>query len=275
MSFLRDKILPRHWVFLGLFVSIGIAMGAGIRVDSPVTPETQRMYDYIENLPEGSILVVSFDHEASSLPEIRPISLVLLRHAFAKKHRLVGIALLAEGTAIGYRMMEETAREYDRDYGTDYMFLGFKPQYIAAILSMAESVEATFPEDYLGRPYRDLPLGRSLSNYDDIAAVISIADGSLTTHWMEYGAARHELTVAAGLTAAMATTYDPYLASGQMHAMVAGLRGAAEYEGLLGRTDGAGVRGMLAQTTAHLYVIAMVAAGNIVYFVSRRKKGRG
>jgi hypothetical protein len=52
---------------------------------------------------------------------------------------------------------------------------------------------------------------------------------------------------------------------------VAGLRGAAEYEQLINR-EGGGERAMLAQTTAHLYVIALVLLGNVIYFRSRRKR---
>jgi hypothetical protein len=231
------------------------------------------MFEYVDSLPPGSVLLVSFDHEASSLPEIRPLAVSLLRHAFAKGHRLIGIALLAEGTGIGYTLMTQAAKEYGRKYGEDYVYLGFKPQYIAAILSMGESIPKTFPEDYLGNAYESFALPRGINTYDDLAGVISIADGSLTTHWVEYGAARYQVRVSAFVTAAMVTTYDPYVASGQMHSMVGGLRGAAEYERLLGM-GGSGVRSMLAQTGAHLYVILLIIIGNIIYFAGRRK-GRG
>ena len=53
-----------------------------------------------------------------------------------------------------------------------------------------------------------------------------------------------------------------------------GLRGAAEYEKLLG-VGGSGQRGMLAQTTSHVYVILMIIVGHAVYFLGRRKSGRG
>jgi len=64
-----------------------------IPLEIPITAQTQKMYDYIESLPEGSHLIVSFDHEASSLPEIKPIALSILRHAFRKGHKLIGVAL--------------------------------------------------------------------------------------------------------------------------------------------------------------------------------------
>jgi hypothetical protein len=259
----------RHWTFLGLLVVVTVTMLLNLQPDVEVTDRTQAMYDYIDSLPANSVLLVSFDHEASSLPEIRPIGEALLRHAFSKGHRLVGMALLAEGTVIGYRLMQSTAAEHDREYGRDWVFLGFKPQYIAAILSMGESIKQTFPEDYLGRPYTDLECLQGVVNYEDVAGVLSIADGSLTTHWIEYGSGRYGVPVVAGVTAAMVTTYDPYIASDQLGAMVGGLRGAAEYEKLID-VGGGGARGMLAQTSAHLYVILLVLIGNAVYLFGSR-----
>ena len=158
-------------------------------------------------------------------------------------------------------------------YGEDFVYLGFRPQYVAAILSMGESIPETFPEDYLGQAYDQLPMLNGIENYDDLACVISVADGSLTTHWVEYGHARYGVKVSAFVAASMVTTYDPYLASGQMYAMVSGLRGAAEYEKLIG-IGGSGVRGMLAQTSMHLYVILMIVIGNLIYF-RQKQRGRG
>lgn len=261
----------RHWVFLGLLVVITAAMLLRVPMQLRTSPETQRMFDYLDQLPKGSVLLVSFDHEASSLPEIRPIAEALLRHAFERDHKLIGMALLAEGTVIGYRLMEQVAEEYGREYGKDYVYLGFKPQFIAAILSMGESIPATFPEDYLGSPYAALPLAQRVSSYDDVAGVLSITDGSLTTHWIEYGGARYNLRVMAGVTAAMVTTYDPYVSSGQMHAMIGGLRGAAEYEQLID-IGGGGLRGMLAQSTAHIYVLLLVVIGNVLYWREKKNK---
>ncbi|MBU8933146.1 MAG: hypothetical protein KOO62_03980 [candidate division Zixibacteria bacterium] len=266
------QIESRHWIFGGLFVIVIITMVLNINLEVRVTPETDRFYACLDSLPAGATVIVSFDHEASSLPEIRPLALAVLRHAFSRDLKLVGTALLAEGTAVGYRLMTQTADEYGKTYGEDYVYLGFKPQYIAAILSMGESIPDTYPEDYLGQPYRDYEMLVDVENYDDIAAVISIADGSLTTHWIEYGASRYNIRIVAAVTAAMMTTYDPYLASGQLYAMFGGLRGATEYEQLIG-IGGSGKRGMLAQSAAHVYVMVLIIAGNIIYFRTRRRKG--
>lgn len=266
-------LAARHLVFIGLAVVVVVAMLLPYRPEISPSAETRRMYEYIESIPEGSVLLISFDHEASSLPEIRPLALSLLRHAYSRRLKLIGLALLPEGTGIGYGLMRSAAREYDLTYGEDYVYLGFRPQYVAAILSMGESISETFPEDYLGQSYAELPMLAGVEDFDDLAGVISVADGSLTTHWIEYGHARYGVRVSAFVAAAMVTTYDPYMASGQLHAMVGGLRGAAEYETLIG-IGGSGARGMLAQTGMHLYVILMIVIGNVVYFRQKRR-GRG
>jgi hypothetical protein len=264
------KLDSRHYCFLGLALVVIAAMLPKARPVDRISNETRRMFEYIDTLPPGSVLLVSFDHDASSLPEVQPLALAVLRHAFAKGHRLVGIALLAEGTGIGYRLMNKVAAEYGKEYGRDFVYLGFAPQYVAAILSMGESIPRTFPEDYVGHRWADLPMLQSIRNYNDLAGVISITDGSMVMHWVEYGRGRYGVTVSACVSAAMATTYDPYLASGQMHAMLTGLRGAAEYEQLIGRGE-SGAKGMLAQTSMHLYIIAVIIVGNIVYFRKRRQ----
>ncbi|MFH2050742.1 MAG: hypothetical protein ABIJ12_15005 [bacterium] len=270
----KPLLETRHIIFISLFLIILMTMLLGFRPKINISSETQRMYYYIDSLPSGSVIIVSFDHEASSLPEIRPIALAVLRHAFSKDLKLIGTALLAEGTGVGYRLITETAKEYHKVYGKDYVYLGFKPQYIAAILSMGESIADTYPEDYLDKPYYENEMLKDVKNYDDIAGVVSIADGSLTTHWIEYGASRYNIRVTAAVTAAMVTTYDPYLASNQLYAMFGGLRGAAEYEKLIG-IGGAGKRGMLAQSVSHIYIIILIIIGNIVYFVNRRKRSGG
>ena len=57
----------------------------------------------------------------------------------------------------------------------------------------------------------------------------------------------------------------PYYASGQYKGLLAGLRGAAEYELLTGY-PGSAILGMDAQSAAHFLVIALIAIGNIGFF---------
>ena len=257
-----------------MFVIVVISYLMSVPFETQPSPEIQKSFDFFESLPESSVVIFSFDHEASSLPEIQPIALVMLRHAFKNKTKVIGLSLFAEGTAIGYRMLNKAANEYGLKYGRDYAFLGFKPQHISAILGIGESIRRVFPEDYLGNSTDTLPIMHGIDNYDHIDMVVTIADGDRPAQWIEYGGANYNQQIMAGLTAAMITSYDPYLASGQLYSVVGGLKGAAEYENLYGKR-GSGNRGMLAQTSAHFYVIVLIIIGNIIYFRNRKRQGRG
>ena len=69
------KLESRHWCFLGLFLLIALVMLLQVRLEMPVSSQTRKMYDYIESLPPDSRLMISFDHEASSLPELEGVGI--------------------------------------------------------------------------------------------------------------------------------------------------------------------------------------------------------
>jgi len=52
------------------------------------------------------------------------------------------------------------------------------------------------------------------------------------------------------------------------------MKGAADYEKLVGKPDMA-TKGMAAQSLVHIFIIFSVIAGNVIYFIERKKGGRG
>jgi len=262
--------LDRRVIFILIALSVAIPLIFKLGLPNKVTKEVRMVYDAIEELKQGEIVLVSFDHEASSLPEIKPMAEAILRHCFSKGLKVISFALLAEGTAIGDQILRDVASEYDNKYGEDYVYLGFRPQYTAAILGLGEDLHRVFPEDYRGISTSDLALTQGIKNYEDISLVISLADGDLPTYWINYAEARYNQKLTIAVTAVMATTYYPYLSSGQIKGLVGGLKGAAEYEILIQR-PGMGVKGMDAQSIAHLMILLLVVLGNVLYFLGKRK----
>ena len=74
--------------------------------------------------------------------------------------------------------------------------------------------------------------------------------------------------MAAGVTAVMATDLYPYWKSDQLVGVINGMKGAAEYEHLVGVT-GWGILGMSSQSIAHLLIILFIIMGNIGYLAGR------
>jgi hypothetical protein len=262
-------VRARRVIFAALaLVIIGVLI-ARPKVPVTVTDPTRRVFDLIEQLDSNAVVMISFDHEASSLPEIGPIGAAIADHCFRRGIPVVGLALFSEGNALGYELLSQRASRFHRNYGADWVYLGFRPQYTAAILGMGEKIEDVFSSDYHGDPISSLPLMQRVHNYSDIAVVVSVADGSMPTYWVEYAANRYKEKVVAALSAVMVTSFTPYLESGQLAGIVSGLKGAAEYESLLA-APAAGTRGMAAQSAAHLLVAILVVWGNVDAWRKRR-----
>ena len=262
--------LDRRALHVLLFLSVALPLLFPLGLTGGVSKSTQQFHTLIESLQPGDVILVSFDCEAASWAEIGPIARVVLDHALKRDLKIVGTSFLSEGTALGYRLLSELATAHGKTYGEDWAYLGFRPQYVAAMLGLGESITQEYPKDYLDQPTASLPMFAGVQSYRQIKLVISIADDSMPQYWIEYARGRHGVPIATGLSAVMLTSFTPYLDSGQLSGMLSGLKGAAEYEQLLG-TPGTGTRGMDAQSSAHLAIVLLVVLGNIIYFRGRRK----
>jgi len=265
-----SKASIRRLIYLAIFLSISLGLIFNVNLNQSVSPETEQFYQYLDAVSDSQYIMISFDFEASSLAEVQPLAEACLNHAFKNNLKVVGISLFAEGTALGEKILRDLADKYNKEYGTDYMYLGFFPSYVSAMLGMGASIETIFPLDYYGKQYSEFPIANNLHNYKQIGLVISVADGSMPTYWAEYAVAKHDAKVAVALTGSMATAYYPYLTSGQFVGLIAGLKGAAEYELLLGES-GAGKRGSFALTLSQIVVLLVIIFGNVSEFRRRKR----
>jgi hypothetical protein len=76
-----------------------------------------------------------------------------------------------------------------------------------------------------------------------------------------------------GCTAVSGPSNYTFLDSGQITGLLVGMLGAAEYEQIL-ESPGRGLKGMTAQTAAHLLIIVLIVVGNIAEQVRKRTAGR-
>ena len=75
-----------------------------------------------------------------------------------------------------------------------------------------------------------------------------------------------------GCTAVSAPESYTFLDSGQLIGVMGGMLGAAEYEQLI-ESPSRALRGMSAQTTAHILIILLIAVGNVVE-IARKRSGQ-
>lgn len=299
---LGERLLKISRRVIFLLVGLAVIIPLLLRVTFPttITPPVKRVFDFIETtseFEEGKVMLVSVDYDPATTPELFPMTLAVLRHAFSRDVKVLLMTLHPAGSGLAEMAVARGADEYAKERGVDYVFLGFKPGIAAVLLGLGEDIHTTFPTDYYGTPISEIPMMENIRTYDDIALVVTVAASSLPESWISYAGARYGQRIAAGVTAVMASDFYPYLQTGQLIGLLGGLKGAAEYEKLLDespaekeldmkrqellsqedhellrRSHRVARVGMVPQSIVHVLIIALIIMGNIGYFATRKAK---
>ncbi|MBI5671947.1 MAG: hypothetical protein HZC50_01480 [Nitrospirae bacterium] len=265
--------IDRRIIFLviGLCTLLPLLYPVGLPIK--ISSEVRGVYDHIESLPEQSVFLLSIDFDPASKPELYPQAIALLRHAFRKHLRVVTMTLWVSGTGMADQLVTQVAKEMGKEYGTDYAFLGWSPGGQAVIINMGQDLYSAFPSDYSGKSTKDLPVLDGVRSLKDVGYMVSLGAGRPgVEEWYVFGKDKYKFDLGGGCTGVMAPGLYPLLRSGQINGLIGGLRGAAEYESLIGQ-KGKAVAGMDAQSATHLAIILLVIMCNLFYFSLRQQRG--
>ena len=260
------------FVVIGICTLLPLLYPVGLPIK--ISPEVRGVYDYIEQMPERSVFLLSIDFDPASKPELHPQAIALLRHAFRKNLRVVAMTLWVSGTGMADQLVSQVAKEMGKEKGKDYIFLGWSPGGSAVIINMGQDLYNSFPSDYGGKPTKGQPVLDGVLSLKDVTYAISLGAGNPGVEaWYVFGKDKYKFELGGGCTGVIAPGLYPLLRSGQINGLIGGLRGAAEYESLIGQ-KGRAVAGMDAQSATHLAIIVLVAICNLFYFSIRQQANR-
>lgn len=272
--------IDRRVVFAFLAVVVIVPFFVPLKILGRVTPPARQVFDAIEEIePESQPLLLSVDFDPQSMPELYPMLTAILRHAFARNVRVMVMGLWVTGVGLGEQALAEIAPEYGKEYGEDYVFLGWKPGFAAVVLGMGKSIPETYPTDHYGTPLESLPMMQGIRNFSQIPYAVSFSAGDpgALTLWIPYVQSRFGQKLGTGMTAVSAADAYPYLQSGQLTGMLGGMKGAAEYEFLIaekGYTSALtpAIQAMDSQSMAHLAIILLIVLGNAGFLLTRKRR---
>ncbi|MBU8934636.1 MAG: hypothetical protein KOO62_11620 [candidate division Zixibacteria bacterium] len=266
--------LDRRWIYLAVAIAVIIPFLVPAKFPISVSPEAQSFYDNVEALPDSSVVMLVFDYYPSTMAETEPMAIAGARHFFSKDCRIITLSNIPLG---GPSMAEEVTRriaaEYGKEYGIDYVNLGYKYGYVSVLKGMGLSIESIFPTDNSGTPLSELPMMDSVTNYEDVKFIFEVADNATADYWISIVNAGYGVPMGVGMTAVMAPKFYSFFGSNQIVGLLGGMKGAAEYEILINH-EGSATRGMGAQSLVHLLIIALVLLGNIGFFASGKHRRR-
>ena len=278
--------LDRRIIFLivGLSVLIPLLKPEWVSLPIRPRPESQIVFNEINKLNEGDKILLSFDYGPSTKPEIHPMSIAILKHLFAKNIHVYGFALWPDGNFMSTEAFSEVSHDYGKEYGIDYVNLGYKPGAEAVVKGIAADIRALYTVDLKGTPINDIPMMKDVANITDFDFVFSLSAGFPgSTEWVQYACDPKNIPLSTGVTSIQVTDILPYVENGQIRGILAGMPGAAEYESLVevelkemelsvkpGKASGM----MAAQSIAHVVMVLFIIFGNITYYITRKNQGK-
>ena len=233
-----------------------------------VTESTRNVYNAMEAMPEGSVLLMDVDFDPSTRPELYPMADVICRHAFQKNIKVVTMTFNAPGVAIAEELMAKNAAEFHKEYGKDYALLGYQPNIVSALTEFGNDFYSVYPTDTRGNNLRSLPIMQGIRTIKDFGFVMVYTGTSVLDYWIQYSSDRYGFKIGAGSTAVNEPSCLPYLQAHQIVGLLGALRGGAEYESLL-NYSGQATAGMAAVSMGHFLILALIIMANLMVLAQK------
>ena len=271
-TFLKIGSIDRRWIFLIIAAVVIVPLIFPVGLPIRPTDTTKNVYDAIEKLPAGSKVLLSVEYSPSTRPENHPMTISILRHLFKNNHKVFITCLWPDGQFMAQDAINQVAKqEFNKTYGVDYVFLGFRPGNEAVVKGIVSNLRKLYTVDVYQKKIDEIPLMNGINNFKDFDFLFSSSAGFPgTIEWVQYASDPTGIPMASGVTSIQVNEVMPYVQAGQMVGVLAGMPGAAEYEALINQ-KGSATSGMDAQSVAHLVIVLFIILGNVSFFIERNR----
>ena len=291
--FIKLGQLDRRFIFflIGLSVLIPLIKPGWVNIPIKTTSNSEIVFKELNNLNEGDKILVSFEYGASTKPEIHPMSVAVLQHLFSKGVKVYTVPLWPEGLMMAKYAIEEvvTSNLFNIKEHIDYVSLPYKAGGEIIIRGIATDIRSIFTQDINNILLKDISMMDGVNKVTDFDFVFDLSAGTPgNAEWVQFACDEYNVPLSSGCTSIMVTDAIPYVESGQIRGILAGMPGAAEYEQMVFKylnniedskylnkdiqvIPGKATSRMSAQSIAHLLMVVFILLGNISYYLIRRR----
>ena len=294
--FIKLGEIDRRYIFvlIALSVLIPLVKSDWIKMPIKTTQNTQIVFDELSKLKRGDKILVSFEYGASTKPEIHPMAIALLNQMFSKGIKVYIISLWPEGVIMAKDVVTNVidSEIFELVDGVDYVMFDYKVGGEIVIKNIASDFRGVYMQDINKKSISQIPMMKDIYSVEDFDFVFDLSAGVPgNAEWVQYACDPKNVPLSSGCTSIMVTDAIPYVESGQLKGILAGMPGAAEYENLVYNfmkndlenkniinfeniLPGKATSRMSAQSLAHIVMVLFIIVGNISYYLSRRKGNR-
>jgi hypothetical protein len=259
------------YLLVGLALLIPLIKPLGLPIE--ISSNSLDFYNYLKGIPEDSIVFFDLAFRETGQAEFGPSVLASFEMLIKQGVKIVVGGQWEQAPFFMQKELEKRGESFGAQYGVDWVNIGYKPGGTATWRVIIEDFwKGAAGVDCKGTKFEDIELMERVEKLDEdtFAAIIIWQAGTPGADtWMTYTPEVPLLSAQMGGGVASSVRY---LKSGQMQAILGGMRGAAEFEKLTGCL-GEAIGLLDAQGLAILIIIAFVVLGNIAWFMSKKQEG--
>ena len=273
MEFIKKlQSIDSRVIYAVVLVALIVPMLFPIGIPLSIAQNTSSIYDIVQALGPDARVVLSLDYEPASSPDVHPQTVAVTQHLLQRGVKIIYVSFWEAGPLFAEGLISNYTDQYNLEYGVDIINLGFIAGRETAIRAFGDDVLNSAPVDFRNNPTASMPIMAGIVDAKDIDLFITFSGGSPgVLEWIRQVKDVHNIQLAAGAVTVSVPGFIPFVQSGQLVGLLAGLRGAAEYEVLSGNPGSAASK-MDGQSLGHLAIIVFILVGNIAYVAERRSK---
>jgi hypothetical protein len=273
----RLLVLDKRILYWIMVIVMAIPFASPIGLPVPIPKYTIDAYTIVDGLPEGSIVSLCVIG-IGTWGEMGPTHIAIMKHCMKNGYKVMlwGLAVDApNGCELVINGAKNWIDEYGREYGVDYVNMGYVAGIETAVASVASDVKGTFITDEYGTPVEEISLFADLNTAEDFDLQITGEGGDNFVYFARHWTAPYGVKQIVLPTGWAEPPVIPYWDAGMVAAFATGLRGGASWEIML-KAPGEATIGMDAVSMSHITFLVFIIFGNILYTMSRiRGEERG
>lgn len=242
-----------------------------------IDPNVQAYWDYIEDMPDGSVFLWDSSATAQNIPMIKQRIIPLWVHLWRQNIKILIVHFFTDGpmnTQNSLDVLEELHPEIyaQKTYGVDLVVLPYAAGEESSIAAFAADIRSVFPNDLYGTPLDELPMMDDINSAADFYAGRFAPASTETAHGMvrvyvnTYGVAY----VYGNMGQASWSVYSPYYPKQMPHYFFD--INANQYEAL-NNVPGINSQIFAATNGWSIIMLVIIALGNLGWFMIKRVEG--
>ncbi|MCW4048675.1 MAG: hypothetical protein NWE89_02955 [Candidatus Bathyarchaeota archaeon] len=262
-----------RWLYITSLILTAIPLVYPIGLSVTLSQPVKDYYSAIQDLPEGSVIAVSFGGSASLLDEQEAQFLATWKTIFSLGHKVLFYSTTEDGPMILQDHLGDKVKpeDYGYTYGEDYVELGFSPLGEPGEASFAANIRGVYAADKYGTPLDDLPMMVDINDYSGIDLLMFQYTACTSIEWVvRQWSVPYQTKVIATTLGCCGPMAAPYYPS-QIEGFLSGSGAGTELEVLSGN-PGPGAAMSDSKSIGILPQLVFIAFGNIAYFANKYMK---